>query len=501
MRLQNVIHVLAERGALLQQPVNIDKIKIEGIESNSGKVAAGFLFVAIPGYKHDGHDFIEDAVKRGAAAVIGEREADAIAGLPENVPYVQVSNAREAIALAASRFYEKPDRKRTVIGITGTNGKTTTSFLLRDVLEQAGISCSLFGTIANFLNGEERKTVNTTPDALQLNRMMAESNDEVIILEVSSHAIEQYRVEGINFDMALFTNLSKEHLDYHGTMEEYFGVKRKLFDQLKIGGKAVVFTDTPWGRRLVTDLEEKDVPVITAGQVQDNEFWLNSIQADEEPVFTLQHLDQSYTISLPIPGLHNVYNAALAFAAASELISDGSRIASGLENFKGVPGRFEMLRHACGARFIIDYAHTTDAVQYCLHTAKRIGAKRIVHVFGFRGNRDTGKREMMVAASAKYSDIFILTFDDLNGIEPGEMEAELRALNEEHGQGKGVVITDRTMAIKHAYDIAQEGDWIFITGKGPETYRTPFFMPADSDRSTVELLLQDQNEKKTLKSS
>ncbi|MFC0186939.1 UDP-N-acetylmuramoyl-L-alanyl-D-glutamate--2,6-diaminopimelate ligase [Fictibacillus aquaticus] len=503
MRLRNVWNALRNRNILLRQTIDIDidAITMSGLESNSSKVEEGFLFVAISGYKHDGHDFIEDAVNRGAAAVIGEKDEAEIKGLQEGVPYIQAANSREALALAASRFYERPDRKRTIIGITGTNGKTTTSFLLRDILEQAGISCSLFGTIANFLNGEERKAANTTPDALQLNRMMAESNDEVIILEVSSHAIEQYRVEGIQFDIALFTNLSKEHLDYHGSMEEYFSVKRKLFNQLKPDGKAIIFTDTDWGKRLVQELGDEGIPAVSAGRGEENDFWLKNIQADEEPVFTLRHDENDYMVSLPIPGIHNVYNAALAFAAAKELIADSSTIASGLEGFKGVPGRFEMLRHPCGARFIIDYAHTADAVQYCLSTARRLGAKRIIHVFGFRGNRDTGKRGTMVASSAKYSDQLILTFDDLNGIDPAEMEAELHTLNNQESGGKGIVICDRTSAIKHAWDHAREGDWIFITGKGPETYKTPFFMPADSDKAALQLLNKEHDSIKPAKTA
>lgn len=461
---------------------------ISGIQMDSRKVGAGDLFVAIPGFKMDGHRFIKEAVENGAAAVIGEEE------LTLDIPYIRVHNSRLALGKLASEYYKYPSRKRKVIGITGTNGKTTVSYMLKHILESAGNTVSLFGTVSYIVNNEVYKPSNTTPDALQLQALLAKSKDEYAILEVSSHALVQSRVEGLELDYGLFTNLSHDHLDYHQNMENYFKAKTQMFNYLKAGGKAIVSELSQWGSRMSNELRRKDIPALSIGDLQGKDLSIDSIKLNGKTQFTVLIRKKRYIVHLPCPGLHNVYNAALAFLTAFDIGIDPDQIVQALENFPGVPGRFEMVPHPNGAIFIIDYAHTTDAIEYCLQTAKQQNARHITHIYGFRGGRDATKREDMIKASSILSDHFILTFDDLNGIPKEEMAEELHYLNSCYGFNKGRVMPDRTMAIQFAWENAQSGDWIFITGKGPEEYKTDFALPVTSDKEAL-LFLQDSQRK------
>ncbi|MBT2678299.1 UDP-N-acetylmuramoyl-L-alanyl-D-glutamate--2,6-diaminopimelate ligase [Bacillus sp. ISL-35] len=488
MRLSKVLEAL---GGSLKKYINDADPDLAGIQMDSRKVKPGDLFVAISGYQIDGHQFIQEAIDNGAAAVIGENELEIA------VPYIQVFDSRLALGRAASAYYQHPSRKHTVIGITGTNGKTTVSYILKHILEHAGKSCSLLGTVSYIINNEVYKPSNTTPDALQIQELMANSNDEFVVLEVSSHALKQYRIEGLELDYGLFTNLSHDHLDYHPTIEDYFEAKTLMYNYMKQEGSAVVSMLTEWGEKLTDLLSAKEIPVYSMGNNETDDLKIGDIKLNGATRFEVKMGGIVYPLTFPSPGLHNVYNAAMAFLTAIKIGIHPDVITDALKTFPGVPGRFEMISHPEGATFIIDYAHTKDAIEYCLQAAQEHDAVKIKHIFGFRGERDKTKREHMVKASAAMSDEFILTFDDLNGVSEDEMEDELKELNERFGMNKGKVITDRTIAIQEAWESAGMGEWILITGKGPEEYQTIYGLPTSSDKDTL-LYLQKQQDKEKI---
>ncbi|RSK54445.1 UDP-N-acetylmuramoyl-L-alanyl-D-glutamate--2,6-diaminopimelate ligase [Bacillus canaveralius] len=487
MRLSQLLQHLYGRAHL--SDMNFCDAEVFGIEMDSRQVRPGDIFIAISGYASDGHSFIDDAVNRGAVAVIGEKE------LQTAVPYFQVIDSRKALGKLSSFFYGMPAQKHKIIGITGTNGKTTVAYMLRHILETAGQTCSMLGTVSYIINNEKYKPTNTTPDSLQLQRLLSLSNDEFVVLEISSHALSQHRVEGLEIDYGVFTNLGHDHLDYHHSMNDYFLSKCSMFSHLKESGKAVINRLNEWGDKLAGLLKTDDIPVITLGNSHNDYLRIENIRLNGRTRFTLDYQGRKYEVSLQYPGLHNVHNAAIAFLAASDIGIDPETSFAALESFKGVPGRFEVIEHPEGAKFIIDYAHTDDAIEYCLQAARQQGATKITHIYGFRGARDRTKRESMIAASVKLSDRFIMTFDDLNGEEEHKMEQELIHLNMLYGNGKGEVLPDRTLAIQKAWSTAKKGEWVFITGKGPEEYERPFTLPVKSDKDACEYLLDGFKEK------
>ena len=487
MRLSKVLEVL--EGCIKTYSIE-NNPDLKGIQMDSRKIKPGDLFVAISGFQMDGHEFIDEAIEKGAAAVIGEKD------IKLDVPYIQVSDSRLALGRTASEFFNHPSRRHTVIGVTGTNGKTTVSYILKHILEQAGKSCSLLGTVSYIINNEVYKPSNTTPDALQIQELIAKSNDEFVVLEVSSHALKQYRIEGLELDYGLFTNLSHDHLDYHPTIEEYFEAKTLMYNYMKQNGAAVVSQQSEWGNKLTELLTDKNMPVYTIGYENQHDLKIEDITLNGQTKFDIKMGDLSYSLTYPSPGLHNVYNAAMAFLTAVKIGIKPEVIISALKSFSGVPGRFEMISHPKGATFIVDYAHTKDAIEFCLQAAKEHEATTIKHIFGFRGERDKSKREHMVKASAGLSDEFILTFDDLNGVDDEEMLKEIKELNEKFGMKKGRIITDRTLAIQFAWENAKKGEWILITGKGPEEYQTKYELPANTDKETLLYLKKIQNKNK-----
>lgn len=471
------LNTLLER---IEKNVNdpVSNLDIEGISTNSSKVQPNNIFVAIKGYRVDGHDFIRDAIRAGAQIVIGEQDITEL-----SVPYIKVENSRLALAQLACEFYGNPSRNKKLIGITGTNGKTTTSYMLKHILETTGKSCSLFGTVINVVNGQSSPSINTTPDALELNKHLASSEDEYIIMEVSSHGLSQYRVNGVEFDFCLFTNLDQDHLDYHRDMEEYFSVKASLFEQMKPEGSAIINHYCSWGQKLAEQLNAKNRTFHVIGEKQYHDLQINQLKSGNS-IITYEN-NANMDLKLNILGKHNILNAAMAFLTASKLGLPSEEILQALEKFPGVPGRFEMFQHPNGATVVVDYAHTADAFNHCLQTAKEEGANRIFHIFGFRGNRDISKRGGMVNISKEISDVHILTFDDLNDISYEEMEEALKVINE-----GGHIIPDRTLAIKQAIEHAHPGDWICITGKGAEEYQQEFKLPTTSDIETVQFLFE-----------
>lgn len=453
---------------------------ITGISDNSNNVKEGYLFVAVNGYSFDGHNYIRDAIRLGASAIIGEKAIDNL-----EVPYFQVKNSRKVLGLIAKNFYKDPSNQKIMIGITGTNGKTTISFMLKQVLEQNGISCSIIGTIHYYINGITHESINTTPGSIKLNSLLASSNDRVVIMEVSSHGLAQDRLEGIQFDYCIFTNLYHEHLDFHGTMEEYFRAKSLLFEKLKPNGHTIVNGDDSWGKKLHEYLSLKKKNTYVVGKCNNHDLTIINYSKAINPTLLIKETDELVHLEIPFPGLHNLYNAALSYSVAKMLSIKKEDILYALSQFSGVPGRFEVYKNAEGPTFVIDYAHTADAFFNILQTVKECGAKRIFHIFGFRGGRDSAKRAEMVKISSELSDFSIMTLDDLNSEKFDDMLLTLNKLHREFSNENGLVIPDRTLAIQFAYQWGLTDDWIVITGKGPERYKQIFDLPTYSDKETV----------------
>lgn len=472
------------KGLIIQNNIaeNLHDLVIKGLADSSQEVEEGFVFIAIKGYKDDGHNHIPHAIQKGAALIVGEQP---LQDLP--VPYLRVENARIALGILSKNFYRNPASRKLMIGITGTNGKTTTSYLVKHLLEKNGISCSVMGTIQNIVNGASIKSANTTPSSLILHKLLALSTDDAVVMEVSSHGLIQHRIEGIEFDVCLFTNLHHEHLDYHGSMESYYEAKAILFEHLKPEGTAIINIDDQWGEKLDGELRAKGRIVRSIGENQHSTLRIAAFDMEHS---TLRLADEEKTvIQSPMAGIHNIYNSLMAYAAALSVGIDKTAILSTIKDFPGVEGRFETSKTENGVIVIVDYAHTPDAVYHCLTTAKEAGANRITHIFGFRGDRDSSKRREMIEITSKISDRYIITTDDLNSVPADEMRLHYSELNDRYGNEKGQIQMDRTRAIKNAIDNSSEGDWVVITGKGHEKYSHQFEMPTESDKETVRLMV------------
>ncbi|MDQ0219982.1 UDP-N-acetylmuramoyl-L-alanyl-D-glutamate--2,6-diaminopimelate ligase [Peribacillus cavernae] len=481
------LHTLIKGLDIINRSKNeIADITVEGITDNSAEVKSGFLFLAIKGNDVDGHDFIEEAVRSGASVVIGEKDYTDI-----SVPYIQIKNSRKVLGDISNIFYRDPSSKKIMIGITGTNGKTTTSYMLKYILEENGIPCSIIGTIENIINGKSVSSLNTTPNSLELHKLISSSKDEVIIIEVSSHGLIQYRLEGLQFDYCLFTNLDHDHLDFHGSIEEYFRAKSLLFGKMKPDGQAIINADDYWGEKLGELLKSQGKDTFLIGKSDQCSL---KISEYHNMKFNLKENGESFKVHLPMPGFHNLFNTAMAYSTARMLNVSREHVLKALSKFPGVTGRFEVIEQINGSTVVIDYAHTADAIFHCLKTARDCGAKRIIHIFGFRGDRDASKREEMANISSELSDLFILTTDDLNSVSYDDMAMSLQELNEKYNNN-GIVIPDRTLAIKQALEMAKKGDYIVITGKGHEQFQQPFSLPTHSDKDTISFINEQRNQK------
>lgn len=459
--------------------LDIDKV-ITGIQFDSRFIEKGHLFIAISGHETDGHCYIEQAISNGAAFVIGERHPE----YSLSVPFHKVHNSREALALLSTAYYDFPANRRKVIGITGTNGKTTTAFMLKHILAYNGKSVSMLGTVSYLVNGEEQSASLTTPDALTIQKMIHESRDDYIIMEVSSHGLDQYRVTGSMFDYAIFTNLSHDHLDYHTDMESYYRSKKRLFHYLKENGRAVIGTYNPWGARLLQELSELLIPTFHFGSNEiESSIVLLGYSCNPTTRFTISDHGQEYDIALPLAGKHNIYNALGSYICARDIGLTPAQIIEALEVFPGVPGRFEEIVLSNGAKVIIDYAHTPDGLEHVLNTARGLANENLYHLFGFRGKRDKSKRGEMVRISQSKSDHVFLTLDDLNGIQKDEMIRELYGLKGSHPNV--MVVKDRTLAIELALQQLRSDDVLIITGKGQEVYKDEHFHKTITDKETV----------------
>jgi UDP-N-acetylmuramoyl-L-alanyl-D-glutamate--2,6-diaminopimelate ligase len=428
-------------------------VEIGGLAYDNRAVEPGTLFFCVPGFTRDGHDFAPDAVARGAAALVVARPVDA------GVPEIQVEDVRAAMATAAARFYGDPTAALPVVGVTGTNGKTTTAFLVRALLEAAGRRCGLLGTVTSVVAGEERPTVRTTPEAIDLQRTfreMLDGGDRACAMEISSHALELRRADGIHVAAAVFTNLTQDHLDFHPTMEDYFQAKRRLFAS-PLTGARVVNVDDPYGARLAEEFPD----AVTFGLSEAARYRA----VDVETGFAgtdcrFETPGGAFDVHVPLPGRFNVANALGAWAAVRAL---GVELTELPESAR-VPGRFEPVDEGQPFAVLVDYAHTPDSLENVLRAARELASGRVIAVFGAGGDRDRGKRPLMGEIGARLADVALVTSDNPRSEEPETIIAEILA-----GAGREVEHdVDRRRSIHRAVALAEPGDVVVIAGKGHE---------------------------------
>jgi UDP-N-acetylmuramoyl-L-alanyl-D-glutamate--2,6-diaminopimelate ligase len=463
------------------------EVDILGLAYSSSDVRPGFLFAAWKGALRDGIDFVDDAVRRGAVAVLSDRPR------PENrdIAWVRVFDPREALALSAANFYDHPADKMKLVGITGTKGKTTISYILESILQQAGLAVGVIGTISHRGPGFELKAVRTTPESVDLQRMLNEMVDRGVthcIMEVSSHSLELKRVAGIGFDIAVFTNLSGEHLDFHHTMEEYFAAKKKIFALNAKKRTAVVNQDDPWGRRLIADLP---MNTVTFG------FEPAALVRAERAKFSGAGIEASVKypggqmiLTSPLAGKYNLSNLLASFAAAMALGVPVTVIKDGIAGLRQIPGRFEKVDNDRGFHVIVDYAHTDASLESLLETVRDLKPARIILVFGAGGDRDKAKRPRMGEVAARYADWTFLTTDNPRTEDPASILAEIEMGFVSADCKKYSVVPDRREAIAQALASAGKGDFVVLAGKGHETTQTagPMTVPFSDAEVAREIL-------------
>ncbi|MDQ2866914.1 MAG: UDP-N-acetylmuramoyl-L-alanyl-D-glutamate--2,6-diaminopimelate ligase [Verrucomicrobiota bacterium] len=445
--------------------------EVESIAYDSRRVQSGALFVALRGEKSDGHRFIEQAIEKGAGVIVAER-----AFTSPHATTLVVANSRRALADLASSFYNFPARKLKMAGITGTNGKTTTSFLLKHICEKAGLRCGLIGTVRYEIGERVLPATRTTPEALEVQELLAQiagAGCRAAALEVSSHALAQDRTRGIEWDTAVFTNLTQDHLDFHGTMEKYFEAKAMLFDQLasqerKKKATAVINIDDRYGAKLVDRIDGK-VPVITYGVGQRADFRASNYRAEFSGTsFQLDANGRSYLVRVPLIGRFNVANSLAALAAATALGVSLRDAVLSLARSPQVPGRLEAVPAKRKFQVFVDYAHTDDALLNVLKTLRELGPRKLIVVFGCGGNRDTQKRLLMARVADENADYAIITSDNPRKEDPDAIIAEVeKGFRSSHYEK----ITDRAAAIARAIALAEPRDVVLIAGKGHETYQ------------------------------
>lgn len=440
--------------------------EITGIKNDSRKVEKGDLFIAEKGFTVDGHDYIENAIENGAIAVVIDREVD----IKEDITVIKVEDSVDALARFSSIFNCKPWEQLKLIGITGTNGKTSTTYFIKSILEEYNKKVGIIGTIGAIIVDEKVDIANTTPNALTIHNLLKEMVDKSLdfcIMEVSSHALELKRVNYMDFHLGIFTNLSKDHLDYHETMEQYFQSKLKLFNKTKKYN--IVNIDDNYGRKLIDLIGEK-VPLLTYGIKNKADIFATDIKFSLSKVgFNLHTPEEKVDIELNVPGEFSVYNALAAAACAYANGVDLATIKRGLESLEGIKGRFEVVPTNTDYTVIIDFAHTADGLEKVLKVIKEFAEGRIVVVFGAGGNRDRTKRPEMGETVGKYADLSIVTSDNPRFEDPETIIDDVLVGTKKAG-GDYVKIIDREEAIKYALDSARPKDIILLAGKGHETY-------------------------------
>ena len=451
---------------LLEITGNVE-VEIISVEFDSRKIQSGTLFVAQSGTQVDGHDFIEKSIESGAVAIVCERKPEQI---HPNVTYVVVSNSSIALGIIASNLYGNPTEKLKLIGITGTNGKTTTATLTYNLLESLGYATVLISTIRILIHGNEFPSSHTTPDILTLNKIFSEAVEkgcEFAVMEVSSHGIHQNRIAGLNFQIGVFSNITHDHLDYHKTFAEYIKAKKKFFDELPKSALALTNIDDKNG---VVMLQNSSAKRFSYALKTDADFKAKILENQFDGMLLMLDGKEFWT---PLIGQFNAYNLLAVYSIASLLGINQEEILTHLSKLKNVDGRFQTFKSQGGIVAIVDYAHTPDALENVLNTIQNIRTRneKLITVVGCGGDRDRAKRPEMGKMAAKMSDLAIFTSDNPRSEDPEEILREVEAGVEPQFYNRTLKITDRKEAIKTAYKMAEKGDIILIAGKGHETYQ------------------------------
>jgi UDP-N-acetylmuramoyl-L-alanyl-D-glutamate--2,6-diaminopimelate ligase len=465
---------------------NLDQ-EVTGLTYDSRRVSAGEVFFAIPGEKVDGHRFIPQALKSGAAGiVVAHREA-----WPPGTTWIRTKDVRRAMGLWGAHFFGRPSQRMKLVGVTGTNGKTTVSYLVESILSAAGLKPGVIGTVNYRYGGQQVPSHHTTPESLELQSLIAEmekAGAESVAMEVSSHALVQDRVRGIDFDVGLFTNLSRDHLDYHADMEAYFSAKRRLFtDYLKVSVKpnkaAVVFGQDAKGRELLKQIAALGFDIWSYGEDREWDVHPMSVQSDVAGLRgQLAVRSRPLDFTSPLIGAANLQNIMGAVAVGAALNLPADAISEGIEQLRSVPGRLEKVENRLGISVLVDYAHTPDALEKVLGAVRPLAQGRVLTVFGCGGDRDRGKRPLMGATAAALSDLLVVTSDNprtedplriIADIEDGIKKTGLKRIgdpNPQHQRGYWVE-KDRRAAIRMGLQAARRGDLVLIAGKGHEDYQ------------------------------
>jgi UDP-N-acetylmuramoyl-L-alanyl-D-glutamate--2,6-diaminopimelate ligase len=465
---------------------NLDQ-EVAGLAYDSRQVGAGQLFFAIPGEKVDGHEFILQALESGAAGVVVGRK-----GLwPRGATWIRTKDVRRTMGLWAAHFYGRPSRRIKIVGVTGTNGKTTVTYLVESILSAAGLEPGVIGTIDYRYRGHQIPSHHTTPESIELQALLAEmerAGVRSVGMEVSSHALVQDRVRGVDFDVGVFTNLSRDHLDYHADMEEYFSAKSRLFtDHLKVSVKskkaAVIYGEDPKGPELLSMVRTAGLQSWSYGENSEWDIHPVKVRSDVTGLSGQLMVKSGYfDFSSPLIGAANLQNIMAAVGVGCSLELSADVIAKGIEQLKSVPGRLEKVENDRGVGVLVDYAHTPDALEKVLGAVRRLTQRRVLTVFGCGGDRDRGKRPLMGEIAARLSDLLVLTSDNPRTEDPLRILAEIEKGIQQTGltrfdgsapqTERGYwVENDRRAAIGIALRAARPGDLVLITGKGHEDYQ------------------------------
>ncbi|HCU25223.1 MAG TPA: UDP-N-acetylmuramoyl-L-alanyl-D-glutamate--2,6-diaminopimelate ligase [Deltaproteobacteria bacterium] len=473
MKLSELVHDLS-----FLEKRHFSDVEIQGVTSHSGEVKQGSIFVAIVGTKVDGHLFIEKALQNGAAALVVEREIPSA----KKIPVFKVENSRAALSSLAAAWYGHPSAELPVVGVTGTNGKTTITYLLGHIFKSAGKNPGVLGTIGCRFNDRQLPAAHTTPESTEIQRLFREmrlGGVDVVAMEVSSHSVDMRRVDDVRFDVAAFTNLTPEHLDYHKSMELYFESKKRLFQHLLPRGKgvkrAVVNADDRYGLKLIDSLHSMPVWTYSLQAQSKWDFyireWRSDLQSMSGVLATPQGVAEFHS---PLIGAFNLSNILAATAAACALDIPLPTILEAVASFTGVPGRLERIANERGLHVFVDYAHTPDALKNVLRALSRLNPAKIITVFGCGGDRDRAKRPIMGREVARLSNVAILTSDNPRTEDPQKIIQEIIPGVEEGGMTLNkecFVEPDRKKAIELAIGMAKSGEVVLIAGKGHEDYQ------------------------------
>ena len=465
-----------------------ENFEIKGIEYDSRKIEKDFVFVAMTGSAADGHDFIQKAIDSGARMIICEKNVDIKEYKnADSATFVQVEDIRKKLGIIASNYYDYPQNKIKIAGITGTNGKTTSSFILENILEKT----ARIGTTGNRILDEEFETVNTTPESLELIKLIDKSvkkGADYFIMEVSSHALEIGRVDMLQFDSAIFTNLTQDHLDFHKTMENYFNAKKKIFSMLRNNGTGIINTDDKYGEKIYSEKKDENNDYISISiKNEEADIWgdiLNytnhgmKIKINLDNYFERRNLvkskdEEEYKFEIELVGEYNLYNVLGCVASALSLGVKIDFIVKKLQEMPSVPGRFETIKNNMEARIVVDFAHTDDGLLNIGKTLKQITDNQVITIFGAGGDRDHDKRPKMAKAATEFSDYIILTSDNPRTENPVKILADIEKglIAEKYPFDKYIIIADREKAIRYGMRLLQKGDSLLIAGKGHETYQ------------------------------